>query len=110
MDLKTSTLAAFSRRRVAHMLAAGAAMPFYNEFAMAQEAERQTMRGRGPMPADAVRISSNENPLGPSKEGLEAMYKVALLGGRYSPTGETMAFTKAVCEIEGVKADYVMPT
>jgi len=110
MDLKTSTLAAFSRRRVAHMLAAGAAMPFYNEFAMAQEAERRTMRGRGAMPADAVRISSNENPLGPCKEGLEAMFKVAPLGGRYSPTGETMAFTKTVAEIEGVKEDYIMPT
>jgi histidinol-phosphate aminotransferase len=110
MDLQQTPLTAFSRRRVAQFLAAGAAMPFYNEFAMAQEAERQSMRGRGPMPADAIRISSNENPLGPCKEGLEAMMKVAPLGGRYSPTGETMAFTKAVCEIEGVKADYVMPT
>jgi histidinol-phosphate/aromatic aminotransferase/cobyric acid decarboxylase-like protein len=107
MDLQN---AAFSRRRVAQFLAAGAAMPFYNEFAMAQEAERQTMRGRGPMPPDAVRISSNENPLGPSKEGLEAMMKVAPLGGRYSPTGETMAFTKAVAMLEGVKEDYIMPT
>lgn len=107
MDLQN---AAFSRRRVAQFLAAGAAMPFYNEFAMAQEAERQTMRGRGPMPPDAVRISSNENPLGPCKEGLEAMMKVAPLGGRYSPTGETMAFTKAVAMLEGVKEDYIMPT
>jgi histidinol-phosphate aminotransferase len=110
MDLQSSSLAAFSRRRLTQFLAGAAAMPFYNEFAMAQEAERQTMRGRGPMPADAVRISSNENPLGPCKEGLEAMYKVAPLGGRYSPTGESQAFTKVVSELEGVKPDYIMPT
>jgi histidinol-phosphate aminotransferase len=110
MDLQSSSLAAFSRRRLTQFLAGAAAMPFYNEFAMAQEAERQTMRGRGPMPPDAVRISSNENPLGPCKEGLEAMYKVAPLGGRYSPTGESQAFTKVVSELEGVKPDYIMPT
>lgn len=110
MDLHTSPLAAVSRRRITQFLAGAASMPFYNEYAMAQEAERQTMRGRGAMPADAVRISSNENPLGPCKEGLEAMYKVAPLGGRYSPTGETQAFTKVVSELEGVKADYIMPT
>ena len=110
MDLHSSSLAAFSRRRLTQFLAGAAAMPFYNEFAMAQEAERQTMRGRGPMPADAVRISSNENPLGPCKEGLEAMYKVAPLGGLYSPTGESQAFTKVVSELEGVKPDYIMPT
>jgi histidinol-phosphate/aromatic aminotransferase/cobyric acid decarboxylase-like protein len=38
------------------------------------------------------------------------MMKVAPLGGRYSPTGETMAFTKAVAMLEGVKEDYIMPT
>jgi histidinol-phosphate aminotransferase len=74
----------FTRRqvgRIASVLTAGAAMPFYNEFAMAQEAERRMGR-RGPMPADAVRISSNENPLGPCKAGLEALTKVAPYGGR----------------------------
>jgi hypothetical protein len=38
----------FSRRqlgRIAGLLTAGAALPFYNEFAMAQDAE-QRMRGR----------------------------------------------------------------
>lgn len=103
----------FSRRdvgRIATVLTAGAAMPFYNEFAMAQEAERRTMRGRGAMPADAVRISTNENPLGPCKEGLEALYKVAPLGGRYSPAGESQAFVKAIAEVEGVKEECVAPT
>ena len=101
----------FTRRqvgRIASLLTAGAAMPFYNEFAMAQEAERRMGR-RGPIPADAVRISSNENPLGPCKAGLEALIKVAPYGGRYQPHGEQADFVTAVAETEGVKEDYVSP-
>jgi histidinol-phosphate aminotransferase len=102
----------FTRRqvgRIATVLTAGASMPFYNEFAMAQEAERRMGRGRGPMPADAVRISSNENPLGPCQAGLEALMKVAPHGGRYQPFGEQAAFVTAIAETEGVKEDYVSP-
>ena len=48
---------------------------------MAQDAQQRTLRGVGgarrAMDLDAVRISSNENPLGPCKEGLEAIFKVA---------------------------------
>ena len=106
----------FTRRqagRIASLLTAGAALPFYNEFAMAQDAERRLMRGaNGVRPAfdpDAVRISSNENPLGPCKEGLEAIYKIAPHGGRYSPFGEAGEFVKTVAEIEGVKQDCVAP-
>jgi len=103
----------FSRRqvgRIASVLTAGAALPFYNEFAMAQDAERRTGgRSRGAMPSDAVRISSNENPLGPCREGLEAIYKVAQYGGRYQPNGEQMQFVKAVAEAEGVKESCVAP-
>jgi len=60
----------FSRRdlgRVAAMMAAGAALPFWNEPAMAQVSAI-----RGPMPADAVMINANENPLGPCEEALAA--------------------------------------
>ena len=59
-------------RRVAGMLSAGAAFPLFSEFATAQGAQRR-MTGRAMIPADAVRISTNENPLGPCKEGLEAI-------------------------------------
>ena len=40
----------FSRRRfgrISSLLAAGAALPFYNEFTMAQEAEQRTARRMG---------------------------------------------------------------
>jgi histidinol-phosphate aminotransferase len=100
----------FSRRQIGRFarLAAGgaAALPFFNEFALAQEAQRRAT-GRGAIPTDAVRISSNENPLGPCQDALDAIYKVAKFGGRYSPFGEQGDFIKAVVETEGVKPDYV---
>src|SRR2546426_205043 len=87
----------FTRRdvgRIATLLTAGAGLPFYNEYAMAQDAQERTLRGgaRRATDPDAVRISSNENPLGPCKEGLEAIAKVAPFGGRYSPFGEQADF------------------
>lgn len=103
----------FTRRqvgRIASLLTAGAALPFYNEFAMAQDADQKTLGTRArarAMDADAVRISSNENPLGPCKEGLEAIAKVAPYGGRYSPFNEQAEFTKTVAEIEGVKENCI---
>jgi histidinol-phosphate aminotransferase len=104
----------FSRRqvgRIASLLTAGAALPFYNEFAMAQDAERRMMRGAaaGRMnDPDMVRISSNENPMGPCKEALESMAKIAPLAWRYSPVGDDQDFVKTVAGIEDVPADYVM--
>ena len=100
----------FSRRqlgRIASLLTAGAAMPFYNEFAMAQDAEQRLARGRRAFGADYVRISSNENPMGPCKEGLEALVKVAPHGWRYSPFGEQEAMLKAISEVEGVPEDHI---
>src|SRR6185436_16076626 len=101
----------FSRRhlgRISGMFAAGA---FFHEYAMAQQAETQMNRRAGgtrrPDDPDAVRITSNENPLGPCKEGLEAIYKVAPLGGRYSPTGESNDFVEMMAQTEGLKREYV---
>jgi len=98
----------FSRRdigRIASLITAGAAMPFYNEFTMAQAAAPQ-QRGRRADP-DAVHLDQNENPLGPSAEGLEAIAKVAPHGGRYSPNGEQGELVTAIAESEGVKENYV---
>lgn len=101
----------FSRRqmmRAASVISAGATLPFYNEFAMAQDGETRARGGmRTALPPDAVRISSNENPLGPCPEALEAIYKIAKFGGRYSPFGEQADFVNTVAQVEGVKPDYV---
>jgi len=94
----------FSRRqlgRIASLLTAGAALPFYNEAAFAQRAVR------GQMSPDAVRISSNENPLGPSTEALQAINYVAKEGGRYQPHNETGELVKIATEQEGLKPGYL---
>jgi histidinol-phosphate aminotransferase len=93
----------FSRRsfgRLATVLAAGSTLPFYNESAMAQLSKVDNV------PSDAVMINSNENPLGPCKEALEAVHKIAANGGRYL-YGETDKVQKLLSEQEGVKLDYV---
>ena len=71
----------FSRRsfgRIATLLAAGSSLPFFHEFAFAQVAIDSRK-----LPAGAVKIDNNENPLGPCKEALDAMSAVLPQGGRY---------------------------
>ena len=96
----------FTRRnfgRITSMLAAGATLPFYNESAMAQLSMLN-----GPMPADAVKINANENPLGPCPEAAEAIYSVVKKGGRYMYE-QTFGFAQILADMEGVKASYVHP-
>ena len=93
----------FTRRsfgRLATVLAAGSTLPFYNESALAQLSKIDNV------PPDAVMINANENPLGPCKEALEAVHKVAASGGRYM-YGETDKVQKLMADQEGVKLDYV---
>ena len=95
----------FSRRnlgKAASLLAAGAALPFYNEPALAQ------LSMIGKLPDDAVKINANENPLGPCPEAAEAIYSVVKKGGRYLYE-ETFDFAKILAEVEGVKPTYVQP-
>ena len=97
----------FSRRnfgKLATILTAGASLPFYNEFSLARAQDRED---RIPMPPDAVRISGNENPLGPCREACEAIYKVASQGGRYDPNGENAEFHRTAAAMEGLKRSYV---
>jgi histidinol-phosphate/aromatic aminotransferase/cobyric acid decarboxylase-like protein len=94
----------FSRRsfgRIATMLTAGAALPFYNEAALAQ-----LSAVRGPIPPDAVKIDANENPLGPCAEAAEAIHAIVKQGGRYM-YGLTDTFRETIAEQEGLRADYV---
>jgi histidinol-phosphate/aromatic aminotransferase/cobyric acid decarboxylase-like protein len=69
----------FSRRafgRIATILTAGAALPFYNEPALAQLSKVDA-------PPDAVLINANENPMGPCPEAREAVARMIQYGGRY---------------------------
>ena len=99
----------FSRRQLARiMLGAAAAIPLFHEFSFAQDDGAPARRGAAIDP-DLVRITSNENPMGPSKEGLEAIAKVAPLAWRYGPQGDNQEFVALLASTEGVKADYVLP-
>jgi histidinol-phosphate aminotransferase len=93
----------FSRRtfaRVASLITAGAALPFYNEAALAQTALRGT-------PGDgAVLLNANENPLGPCAEALEAVSRSARDGGRYGYDAPMKLATLAA-EAEGLPVSHV---
>ncbi len=96
----------YSRRdfaRIAGLLAAGAALPFYNEAALAQGLS--ALPDLGP---DAVRINANENPMGPCPEAIEAINAVVAKGGRYL-YGETSTFAETLAGVEGLSRDYVLP-
>ncbi len=93
----------FTRRsfgRFAAMLGAGAAaLPFYNEPALAQLSKVDA-------PPGAVMINANENPLGPCKEAREAAYNMVARGGRYL-YGETDRVQQLLSEQESVPWSYV---
>ena len=100
----------FSRRhfsRILSVMGAGAALPFFNEAALAQ-----TAASGGPyseIPTDVVRINGNENPLGPCPEAVEAASKIVKYLNRYQPTNELDQFKVAVAESEGLKTENVAP-
>ena len=92
----------FSRRnfhKLASLLAAGAALPFYNERALAQLSMVRNL------PPDAVKINANENPMGPCPEAAEAIHAIVQKGGRYMYE-ETFAMASTLAEQEGVKFSY----
>jgi histidinol-phosphate/aromatic aminotransferase/cobyric acid decarboxylase-like protein len=107
----------YSRRAVGQIaLGAAAALPFFHEFAYAQAAaddNPDAPRARGArggggraFDPDAVVIGSNENPMGPTKEGLEAISKVSPLAWRYGPQGDNNLLQGLVESTEGVKPGY----
>jgi len=94
----------FSRRdfaRISLLLGAAAALPFYNEMALAQ------LSDLGPLPPDATKLNANENPMGPCLEAAEAIHNVVQKCGRYMyQEGFKMAQTLA--EQEGLQPSYVI--
>ncbi len=102
----------YSRRQISRIaMGAAAVIPFFSEFAQAQQAERQLRAARrggmSDFDPEVIRITSNENPMGPTKEGIEAMAKVGPLGWRYDPRGENLEFMSLLASTEGVKPGYV---
>ncbi|HUA59083.1 MAG TPA: pyridoxal phosphate-dependent aminotransferase [Verrucomicrobiae bacterium] len=103
-DLKRELInRGFSRRnfgRIATMMGAGAAaLPFYNEPALAQ-------LSRVDAPPDSVFINSNENPMGPCPEAREACANMIQYGGRYR-FAEGDKVRNILAEQEGLPKDHV---
>jgi histidinol-phosphate aminotransferase len=67
-----------SRRSFLKLSAAAAALPIVTEPMLAAAARHV------PIPKDAVKIDSNENPLGPSQSARDALIAIVPQGGRYS--------------------------
>ena len=102
-----------SRRNFMRILgAASAAATSFPAFAVAQQQRRgqggggDDMGERMARPADAVIISSNENPLGMSTSAMEAISKLGTGGGRYHQEikSETV---KVFSQPFGLKPGYV---
>ncbi len=92
----------FSRRsfgRIATLLGAGAALPFYNEPALAQLSMVKNL------PPDAVKINANENPLGPSAVAAEAIRDIVASGGRYMYE-KTFDLAQTMAEQEDLKFSW----
>ena len=94
----------FSRRSFLQMSSAAAlACHILTEPMLAQVAIE-----RAEYPKDAVRINSNENPLGPCTAAREAVAAVTPNGGRYE-FHLTEKLVETFAEQQGLKKDYVLP-
>src|SRR6266851_1455440 len=90
--------------RMAALLTAGAALPFYNEATLAQD-----IKAIANIPTDTVRLNANENPMGPCPAAIEAIRKIAPLGGRYL-FDQGFAFVEAMAAAEALPASHVLPS
>lgn len=107
----------FTRRNFMRMAGAGAAAMAAVPAAFAQQSRQVSdtpvrrgpgdMGERRPLPADAIIISSNENPLGPAASALAAITAAGPTGGRYDKFGVANATVKTLSEQFGLKPGYV---
>jgi histidinol-phosphate aminotransferase len=90
--------------RLAALLTAGSALPFFNEAALAQD-----LKAIGNIPPDAIRLHTNENPMGPCPAALESIRRILPQGGQYR-FGETTAFVEALAAREGLPTSHILPS
>lgn len=64
-------------------------------------------RQRPEIPAGAVLINANENPLGPCEAACQAIAAIAPKGGRYDIDNETEKLTKTFAAQNGLKEDHI---
>jgi histidinol-phosphate/aromatic aminotransferase/cobyric acid decarboxylase-like protein len=104
----------YTRRHIANIaLGAAAVLPFFHESAFAQDvnpdaAPTRGRGGRGAVDPDMIRIGSNENPMGPTTQGLEAISKVSPLAWRYGPAGDNNDLNALIHSTEDLKQGYAV--
>ncbi|MFT4114621.1 pyridoxal phosphate-dependent aminotransferase [Silvibacterium sp.] len=106
MAVDASALSRRSFFRLAAATSALATVPILTEPLLAQ-----TQRRRFHMeayPAGAIRIDSNENPLGPCAAAATAISGMIAEGGRYD-TDLTFKLVETFAAMEGLKSEYVVP-
>jgi len=90
----------FSRRSFLQLSAAAAVAGVVTEPMLAAAARH------APIPKDAVKIDSNENPLGPSQGARDALSAIAPQGGRYS-FDLIDNFEDSFAQLEGLNSECV---
>jgi histidinol-phosphate aminotransferase len=114
----SKNLSPVSRRSFLRLAGVAASMPILTEAHFAYAAmnpqapaapatKPAVRRPRPAMPADAVLINANENPLGPCKAACEAIAAIAHKGGRYDIDGETAKLTSTFAKQNGLKEEYI---
>ena len=93
-----------SRRQFAQLLGASAAA---TAFSRAYSAQETTAPLRAPAAQAVVRLSSNENPYGPSRQALKAMTDSFPLANRY-PDENADGLADAIAKINGVSPDQIL--
>lgn len=101
-------VAVVGRRTFLRGAALMAAAPIVTEASLAQTSLGSAQAWTRPViPADAVLINANENPLGPSKSACEAIARIAPMGGRYDQIGVQDQFVQAFAAKHGLKPEYI---
>jgi histidinol-phosphate aminotransferase len=103
-DQAKEALPRVGRRTFMWGAALAAAAPIVSEGSLAYAARASFL---GEVPADAVLINANENPLGPSKAACQAIADIAPTGGRYDKWDENEKFTNKYAELHGLKPENV---
>ncbi|MFL6529488.1 MAG: histidinol-phosphate transaminase [Chthoniobacterales bacterium] len=91
-----------SRRRFAHLLGAGAALAVTRPVLTFARPP-----GTEPAPAGMVRLSSNENPYGPSKAALQAMTDSFNVACRY-PDERNDVLVEGLAKLNGVPEEQIL--
>src|SRR5258708_36107735 len=99
-------LGSMSRRRFAHLFGAGAAYAFAKP-QISFAAPWHSVRPSAPATASVVRLSSNENPYGPSPMALKAMTDAFGLAWRY-PDEHSDLLIESLAKINGVNRDQIL--